>query len=105
MRTKWRYLTDEEGELALTNRPGVPAGDELLDIFEVVSGGVSKPEGGGFGIPPGSFVRLLEVGTQEKWAYRAISLTVKMNDMEVGIKDGSLVAILPRNYREVAGVL
>jgi hypothetical protein len=102
---KWRYITEEQEAAARESRPGVPRGDELLDIYEVVSGGVCKPEGGGFEIPPGDFVRLLDNDTNEPWAYKTIALRVKMNDMEVGLKDGSLVAFLPKNYREVAGVL
>jgi hypothetical protein len=98
----WRHITEAQEAAARAARPGVPKGDELLDIYEVVSGGVCKPDGGGFEIPPGSFVRLLEADTQEPWAYRTINLKLRMNGQEVGLKDNSLVAFLPPNYREVA---
>jgi len=103
---RWRYVDEVHVEVAKANRPSVPSGDELLDIYEVIEGAVMQlqddGEGEGFTLPPGSFIRLLEEDTEEDWVYRSVALKLKMNDMEVGLKDGSLVAFLPANYREVA---
>ena len=100
--TRWKYITKAQEQIARESRPTTPTRDELLDIYEVVSGSVSSQDGSVSDIPPGSFIRLLDKGHSEPWAYLSVDLVLCMNNRKVGLKDGSLVAFLPKNYREVA---
>lgn len=100
--TRWKYITEAQERVARESRPATPTRDELLDIYEVISGSAASQDGSVLDVPPGSFVRLLEEGSREPWAYLSVDLVLCMNSRKVGLKNGSPVAVLPKNYREVA---